>query len=115
MRIWLAIDALCRAAKRPSRRGLRRVAVSCRPAAAVPSAGHPVLTRARAIHGALFAAPGRQDTAHPDINIVASVAKEPNHVGGVAPTYAGRAYEMEEHTSELQSLMRNSYAVFCFN
>src|SRR3546814_3931812 len=28
------------------------------------------------------------------------------------PSYAGRA-RSEEHTSELQSLMRNSYAVFC--
>src|SRR3546814_9318882 len=26
---------------------------------------------------------------------------------------AGRAHRSEEHTSELQSLMRNSYAVFC--
>src|SRR3546814_1857335 len=25
------------------------------------------------------------------------------------------AWRSEEHTSELQSLMRNSYAVFCFN
>src|SRR3546814_16865280 len=85
MRIWLVIDALCRAAKRPSRRGLRRVAVSCRPAAAVPSAGHPVLTRARAILGALDATPGRPGTAHPDVNIVASAAQEPKHVGGRSP------------------------------
>src|SRR3546814_15980364 len=85
MRIWLVIDALCRAAKRPSRRGLRRVAVSCRPAAAVPSAGHPVLTRARAILCALDATPGRQGTAPPDVNFVASAAVEPNHVGGGRP------------------------------
>src|SRR3546814_1047134 len=26
---------------------------------------------------------------------------------------SGRQYQMEEHTSELQSLMRISYAVFC--
>src|SRR3546814_8645626 len=30
---------------------------------------------------------------------------------GVVDSYAGRS---EEHTSELQSLMRNSYAVFCW-
>src|SRR3546814_2382399 len=30
--------------------------------------------------------------------------------GGVLPALPGRS---EEHTSELQSLMRNSYAVFC--
>src|SRR3546814_6771097 len=28
-------------------------------------------------------------------------------------TYGGRGYRSEEHTSELQSLMRISYAVFC--
>src|SRR3546814_4073040 len=28
---------------------------------------------------------------------------------------SGTARRSEEHTSELQSLMRNSYAVFCFN
>src|SRR3546814_9581976 len=31
-------------------------------------------------------------------------------LGGLAASDAGRS---EEHTSELQSLMRNSYAVFC--
>src|SRR3546814_7136437 len=34
------------------------------------------------------------------------------HVGGCVSRYAG-AYRSEEHTSELQSLMRISYAVFC--
>src|SRR5690606_22056812 len=33
-----------------------------------------VLTRARAIHGALVAPPGRQATARPDVGIVASAA-----------------------------------------
>src|SRR3546814_1537877 len=31
----------------------------------------------------------------------------------VATGYDGRVSRSEEHTSELQSLMRNSYAVFC--
>src|SRR3546814_7358254 len=31
----------------------------------------------------------------------------------IALTSMGRAYRSEEHTSELQSLMRLSYAVFC--
>src|SRR3546814_14290295 len=57
-------------------RGLRWVALSCRPGAAFPSAGHPVLTRARAIHGALVAAPGRQDTARLDAGIRASAANK---------------------------------------
>src|SRR3546814_9704886 len=36
---------------------------------------------------------------------------------GEMPEYPwlGQAYRSEEHTSELQSLMRNSYAVFCLN
>src|SRR3546814_10331495 len=33
--------------------------------------------------------------------------------GGRVRTLAGRGYRSEEHTSELQSLMRSSYAVFC--
>src|SRR3546814_2799052 len=40
----------------------------------------------------------------------------PRHVSGVTPHHflnAGRASRSEEHTSELQSLMRISYAVFC--
>src|SRR3546814_12848005 len=37
------------------------------------------------------------------------------HVAGTPDTAAGRtgAFRSEEHTSELQSLMRISYAVFC--
>src|SRR3546814_10907127 len=37
-------------------------------------------------------------------------AGHPGAAGGLAPTPARRS---EEHTSELQSLMRISYAVFC--
>src|SRR3546814_8465238 len=32
---------------------------------------------------------------------------------GILPVRAGAAKRSEEHTSELQSLMRTSYAVFC--
>src|SRR3546814_4775141 len=32
-----------------------------------------------------------------------------------APTFKGSPLRSEEHTSELQSLMRISYAVFCLN
>src|SRR3546814_3979656 len=35
------------------------------------------------------------------------------HERGSGPAGAGRAQRSEEHTSELQSLMRISYAVFC--
>src|SRR3546814_4080042 len=34
-------------------------------------------------------------------------------VGGVLAGKSGRSHRSEEHTSELQSLMRISYAVFC--
>src|SRR3546814_9803395 len=36
-------------------------------------------------------------------------------VGRLAPPGAMAGARSEEHTSELQSLMRNSYAVFCLN
>src|SRR3546814_681577 len=41
----------------------------------------------------------------------------PAHVGlGRAPSWMGTTFcRSEEHTSELQSLMRISYAVFCLN
>src|SRR3546814_12974437 len=51
---------------------------------ASPSAGHPVLTRARAIHGALVATPGRQDTAHLVVAFGASF--EATQVGATSPT-----------------------------
>src|SRR3546814_8329152 len=42
-----------------------------------------------------------------------------SHGGGAIPYQIGRfragAWRSEEHTSELQSLMRISYAVFCLN
>src|SRR3546814_2307512 len=34
-------------------------------------------------------------------------------IGAIAVGLIGRAWRSEEHTSELQSLMRISYAVFC--
>src|SRR3546814_3032591 len=36
-----------------------------------------------------------------------------DHAAGDDPADGGRAVRSEEHTSELQSLMRFSYAVFC--
>src|SRR3546814_2334572 len=51
---------------------------------------------ARAAHGR------RPDGCHPD-----------NRALPVAAALAGAASRSEEHTSELQSLMRISYAVFC--
>src|SRR3546814_5355463 len=42
-----------------------------------------------------------------DMGVVAETAER------VVVQYAGQQVRSEEHTSELQSLMRNSYAVFC--
>src|SRR3546814_8966488 len=45
-------------------------------------------------------------------SIMPSVALSP---ASVAAAFAARRDRSEEHTSELQSLMRISYAVFCLN
>src|SRR3546814_3946765 len=45
--------------------------------------------------------------------MLASVART-FHVGPLADCFFDPATRSEEHTSELQSLMRTSYAVFCF-
>src|SRR3546814_9189839 len=56
------------------------------------------------------------------VKAIAVAAREENHAlkariealeGGVAPAAKPRQARSEEHTSELQSLMRISYAVFC--
>src|SRR3546814_1184584 len=69
------------------------------------------------------AAPGRQDTAsHRSLYGLPTDRREPKKEGGpkpaVYPTHPSNSEEVvaqrsEEHTSELQSLMRISYAVFC--
>src|SRR3546814_5184282 len=50
--------------------------------------------------------------AHPDQVLQLSIAELAAHAGVSQPTVA-RFARSEEHTSELQSLMRISYAVFC--
>src|SRR3546814_4353258 len=39
--------------------------------------------------------------------------EDPANAGRILDAYRNRSYRSEEHTSELQSLMRISYAVFC--
>src|SRR3546814_20013216 len=79
--------------------GLRWAAVSCRPGVAFPSAGHPVLTRARAIHGALVAAPGPQDTAPLDVDLVASdsINAAPQHLRRGVPGGGCRKQAMAQN------------------
>src|SRR3546814_9782368 len=55
---------------------------------------------------------------HKDVVIQGRSYKQPRLTAwhgdpGMAYTYSGLANRSEEHTSELQSLMRISYAVFC--
>src|SRR3546814_4641649 len=45
--------------------------------------------------------------------VQAAAAVRPVHIFGAAAGNAGNGERSEEHTSELQSLMRISYAVFC--
>src|SRR3546814_9943827 len=45
-------------------------------------------------------------------NVAATVTDSPARLTGDAPALRG-PWRSEEHTSELQSLMRISYAVFC--
>src|SRR3546814_1680276 len=46
--------------------------------------------------------------------VIVAVRIHPRHFGGLAADQrASRLLRSEEHTSELQSLMRHSYAVFC--
>src|SRR3546814_5447107 len=48
-----------------------------------------------------------------DTTLVASKTFRDSYQGVFAKMDGGRAARSEEHTSELQSLMRSSYAVFC--
>src|SRR3546814_181053 len=53
------------------------------------------------------------DPAHPDHAMLQQISEEIHKVDdGIGKPHDERS---EEHTSELQSLMRNSYAVFCLN
>src|SRR3546814_9526215 len=72
---------------------------------------HPTALCDKGHAGALYAR--LTDSAPPDDTRVSAVplnAREP----GSASLDTARALRSEEHTSELQSLMRISYAVFCF-
>src|SRR3546814_1178020 len=73
-------------------------------------------------HGAQVAQPGRiarqlgrlQLVLQQAVVEVVQLQREEHQVGGDRrATLLHRLVRSEEHTSELQSLMRNSYAVFC--
>src|SRR3546814_5505276 len=56
--------------------------------------------------------PKYSGTLSPEIRSNGMPVKAPSTSAGVSPTFASAALRSEEHTSELQSLIRISYAVF---
>src|SRR3546814_1200718 len=74
----------------------------------VSSGRRPPVAVAVVVEGVVPLAAGRRAVA--PAGEVARVARRRALAPRVGRTAAGRS---EEHTSELQSLMRNSYAVFC--
>src|SRR3546814_3945626 len=65
------------------------------------SAVRPVLARRQA------------DDAQPGLRVAESLDRRVPPVVVLGPQLFAKSDRSEEHTSELQSLMRNSYAVFC--
>src|SRR3546814_3242470 len=93
--LWVSDASIGKAARTP--RGCRRGS-KCQP-------GRCPATRI----AASFAVPDDSRDRHAPAADLRRVAPRP-HPAGTSGRGAGRS---EEHTSELQSLMRNSYAVFC--
>src|SRR3546814_6870628 len=76
-----------------------------------PGTLNPTLTASAALYS-----PSRANKTNtdPSSKFAASSAGPPRRKRVFSPTAAiRRTKRSEEHTSELQSLMRNSYAVFC--
>src|SRR3546814_1893498 len=69
----------------------------------------PYTTLFRSLRAAALSAAGRRRRAAPADGRLRS----PSAPGFGPPGYSRRQARSEEHTSELQSLMRISYAVFC--
>src|SRR3546814_2355681 len=89
----------------------------CDPHAALPHVPDQALLGAlrRAHLGARLPRPGDPGAQVPDRQLQGSAAAARGEDGGSgrAARLRGRRRRSEEHTSELQSLMRISYAVFC--
>src|SRR3546814_375482 len=86
---------------------------------AVQREGHPVIWSCDPMHGNVIKA-GNGYKTRPFDRILAEVRgffavhrAEGSFAGGIHAEMTGQ--RSEEHTSELQSLMRISYAVFCFH
>src|SRR3546814_2919296 len=84
-------------------RSIRRLGWPHQPSSAHPNAGSmkPTQPTRQPTHEIRrLGWPHQPSSAHPN-------------AGSMKPTQPTRHQRSEEHTSELQSLMRNSYAVFC--
>src|SRR3546814_6456207 len=95
--------------------GLSGIGMACRLASECPDKRFAILERRQAIGGTwdLFRYPGiRSDT---DMCCFGFEFRpwDGLKVMGDGPIIREYVMRSEEHTSELQSLMRNSYAVFC--
>src|SRR3546814_5224491 len=95
------------------------LAGSCRAHAALPEA-HGAGRRARhrlslrwPERRARHRAPERDEQAARHAAVEAQLLLRPRAAGRAAEGLVRQARRSEEHTSELPSLMRNSYAVFC--
>src|SRR3546814_2362467 len=100
-------------------------AQSCRPSGAPvrPAAGGPAsaavaVSEDRASGGQCWSRLYGRASGHPQVIHSAKSFAGPTGIvehigGGFGMALTVRAERSEEHTSELQSLMRNSYAVFC--
>src|SRR3546814_5190048 len=66
-----------------------------------------------AVSGAISIAPATTAMAGKSLPGMAAICRSAGAIGGAATASGATSSRSEEHTSELQSLMRNSYAVFC--
>src|SRR3546814_1687433 len=90
-------------------RGIDRRDEACRHARRTD----PVPRRTAELPGAGQAEDRREPQGGPRVRPGAGAGGDPAAQGRDRALRAGRRFRSEEHTSELQSLMRNSYAVLC--
>src|SRR3546814_4198105 len=95
----------CVTLNRPGRLNASNGDLSRALTAALARAGADPAVRVILLMGA-----GRAFCAGADLQVLDELSDDPS-----APNSGSGGLRSEEHTSELQSLMRNSYAVFCLN
>src|SRR3546814_4163480 len=88
---------------------------TCGRVQASPNAGAKAQSMICMIAGMSFRVPGRQTNGRCAVFMTRDARRRHDHKADVAATEPSEraGQRSEEHTSELQSLMRKSYAVFC--